>query len=143
MNTVSFSKPVDIKPVVTALRASPFERDLRDGDWKTILQVIARMPEPPRLLFSSRLADPTLLDETHALGAYSLLASPLESREIPEIGVTVAKISGLPGPTGKGREQLNFDLQNYGRPQRGNHRTSTRTDCRNLTSCGAGSRESV
>src|SRR5260370_13242064 len=58
------------------------ESDLRDGNWKTVLQACAGMPEPPRLLVSSRLADPELLDEARDLGAYSVLASPLDSPEI-------------------------------------------------------------
>ena len=58
------------------------ERDLRDGNWKTVLQACAGLPEPPRLLVTSRLTDPTLLDEARDLGAYSVLASPLDSREI-------------------------------------------------------------
>ena len=119
----SLSKPISIKPVVTALLVSPFasdhvavqevflylrwvliaayncaealafmrqtstpvvicEHDLRDGNWKTVLQACAGLPEPPRLLVTSRLADPTLLDEARDLGAYSVLASPLDSREI-------------------------------------------------------------
>jgi DNA-binding NtrC family response regulator len=63
--------------------------DFRDGNWKTLLQACAGMPEPPRLLVSSRLADPDLLDEARSLGAYSVLASPLDSREI-EVRVQMA-----------------------------------------------------
>ena len=130
MNTASLSKPINIKPVVTALLVSPFpsdhvaveevflylgwelntaydcaealalmrqtstpvvvcESDLRDGNWKTVLQACAGMDEPPRLLVSSRLADAKLLDEARELGAYCVLASPLDSREI-EVRVQLA-----------------------------------------------------
>ena len=102
------------------------ESDFRDGNWKTLLQACAAMAEPPRLLVSSRLGDPKLLDEARDLGAYSVLASPLDSREIEvrvqlawhswhrewrstsavsrasavsssEIGFTVARVVRLPG----------------------------------------------
>jgi hypothetical protein len=63
--------------------------DFRDGNWKTLLDACAGMPEPPRLLVSSRLADPELLDEARNLGAYSVLDSPLDSREI-EVRVQMA-----------------------------------------------------
>ena len=63
--------------------------DLRDGNWKTVLQVCAGMPEPPRLLVSSRLVDRKLLDEARDLSVYSVLASPLDSREI-EVRVELA-----------------------------------------------------
>jgi DNA-binding NtrC family response regulator len=65
------------------------ESDLRDGTWKTVLEACAGMAEPPRLLVASRLGDPKLLDEASDLGAYSVLASPLDSREI-EVRVQLA-----------------------------------------------------
>jgi len=111
------------------------ERDLWDGTWKTILQASARMPEPPRFLVSSSLADSKLLHEMHDLGAYSVLASPPDSREIEvrvqlawhswqrewrntrgvllgekvpsaEIGITAARVARS---TDAGRGQLDFD----------------------------------
>jgi hypothetical protein len=109
------------------------ESDFRDGNWKTVLQACAAMAEPPRLLVSSRLGDPKLLDEARALGAYSVLASPLDSREIEvrvqlawhswhrerrniravsfgavadsfEIGITVAGVSRLRGCVANGSD---------------------------------------
>ena len=65
------------------------ESDFRDGNWKTLLQACAGMPEPPRLLVFSRLGEPGLLEEARVLGAYSVLASPLDSREI-EVRVQMA-----------------------------------------------------
>ena len=104
------------------------ERDLRDGYWKTVLQASVGMPEPPRLLVCSRLVDPELLDEARKLGAYSVLASPFDSRDIEvrvqlawhswhrewrntrivshgeagsssENGITVVRVSSLPWPS--------------------------------------------
>ena len=65
------------------------ERDLRDGYWKNVLQSSAGMLEPPRFLVASRVVDPKLLDEAREVGAYSVLASPFDSREI-EVRVQLA-----------------------------------------------------
>src|ERR1700739_3236808 len=65
------------------------ESDLRDGNWKTILQACVGMPKPPRLLVSSRLADPEFFYEARYRGAYSALASPLDAGEI-EVRVQLA-----------------------------------------------------
>jgi DNA-binding response OmpR family regulator len=65
------------------------ECDLRDGSWKTVLQACVGMPKPPRLLVSSRVLEPELLDVMRDLGAYSVLTSPLDSREI-EVRVQLA-----------------------------------------------------
>jgi DNA-binding response OmpR family regulator len=167
MNTASLSKPINKKPVITALLVSPFpsdhvavqevfsylgwvlnaaydcaeasafmrqsstsvvicDCDLRDGNWKKDHQVCAGMPEPPRLLVSSHLVESELLNEARDLGAYSVLASPLDSREIAvrvqnvvaflasrmaehwrrltgsvasssKLGITVARVVRLPG----------------------------------------------
>ena len=58
------------------------ERNLRDGDWKTILGATARMAQPPRLIVSSRLVDFKLLSEVRSTGGYSVVASPFDAREI-------------------------------------------------------------
>jgi DNA-binding response OmpR family regulator len=130
MNMASLSKPINKKPVITALLVSPFpsdhvavqevfsylgwvlnaaydcaeasasmrksstsvvicDCDLRDGNWKKVLQICAGMPEPPRLLVSSRLIEPELLNDVRYLGAYSVLSSPFDSREI-EVRVQMA-----------------------------------------------------
>jgi hypothetical protein len=114
------------------------ERDLREGNWKTGLQACAAMPAPPRLLVSSRLVDSKLLDEALELGAYSVVASPLNSREIEvrvqlawhswhrewrnvsrgtvasssESGITVVRVSRFARPSDSRRRQLDFDDKN-------------------------------
>ena len=63
--------------------------NLRDGNWKKVFQICAGMAEPPRFLVASRLVEPELLDVARDLGAYSVLASPFDSREI-EVRVQLA-----------------------------------------------------
>jgi DNA-binding NtrC family response regulator len=58
------------------------ERNLRDGNWKTLLAASARVPQPPRLVVSSPSADLELFGEVRCKGGYSVLSSPFDAREI-------------------------------------------------------------
>jgi len=69
------------------LRHSPVpvvicEGELPDGTWKDVLTELGRMPRPPLLVVTSRLADDRLWLEVLNLGAYNVLAKPLNSKEV-------------------------------------------------------------
>jgi DNA-binding NtrC family response regulator len=57
------------------------ERDLPDGDWKDVLLAIHILRKPPLLIVISRLADDYLWAEALNLGAYDVLAKPLDQTE--------------------------------------------------------------
>ena len=57
------------------------ERNLPDGDWKDVLVAIHILRNPPLLIVISRLADDYLWAEALNLGAYDLLAKPLDQTE--------------------------------------------------------------
>jgi DNA-binding response OmpR family regulator len=50
-----------------------------------MLGEIMRLPEPPFLIVTSRLADERLWAEVLNLGAYDVLAKPFESKEVVRI----------------------------------------------------------
>ena len=58
------------------------ERDLPDGDWKDILAEVARLPNPPKLIVTSRLADDCLWAEVLNLGGWDVLAKPFDLMEV-------------------------------------------------------------
>jgi DNA-binding NtrC family response regulator len=57
------------------------ERDLPDGDWKDVLVAIHILRNPPLLIVIARLADDYLWAEALNLGAYDVLAKPLDQTE--------------------------------------------------------------
>ena len=61
------------------------EADLDPGTWQVMLGEIIRLPEPPFLIVTSRLADERLWAEVVNLGAYDVLAKPFESKEVVRI----------------------------------------------------------
>jgi DNA-binding NtrC family response regulator len=58
------------------------ERDLSPGTWVDMLEEGARLPNPPSLIVTSRLADDRLWAEALNLGAYDVLAKPFERMEL-------------------------------------------------------------
>jgi DNA-binding response OmpR family regulator len=58
------------------------EQNLPDGNWKTLLEEVEAMPARPRLIVSSRLADHQLWGEVLNLGAYDVLPTPFDAREV-------------------------------------------------------------
>jgi DNA-binding response OmpR family regulator len=62
------------------------ERNLPDGDWKTLLDELSLSPNPPRLIVSSRLADERLWAEALNVGCYDVLPTPYESEEVFRVG---------------------------------------------------------
>jgi DNA-binding response OmpR family regulator len=63
-------------PVVICVEHSPHET------WKVLLEQAAHMPNFPRIIVSSRLADDHFWAEVLQAGAYDLLAMPWEGREV-------------------------------------------------------------
>ena len=57
------------------------ERDLSVRNWKDVLELIQSLPEPPFLIVISRQADESLWAEALNLGAYDVLAKPLNDME--------------------------------------------------------------
>jgi DNA-binding response OmpR family regulator len=58
------------------------ERDLPDGNWRALLDEVSRLPSPPSVIVSSRLADECLWAEVLNLGGYDMLATPFEANEV-------------------------------------------------------------
>jgi len=58
------------------------ESKLPDGTWRDVLSQLSRQPSPPLLVVSSRFADERLWSEALNLGAYNVLAKPLNATEV-------------------------------------------------------------
>src|SRR5258708_32912950 len=56
--------------------------NLCNGYWKVLLEAAAKLPRPPKLIVSSRLADVHLWAELLKLGGHDVLARPLDAREV-------------------------------------------------------------
>ena len=58
------------------------ESELPDGSWKEMHSELRQLPQPPSLVVTSRLADERLWSEVLNLGAYNVLAKPLDQQEV-------------------------------------------------------------
>lgn len=58
------------------------ERDLPPSSWRDLLQHAIRLPAPPLLIVTSRLADEQLWAEAINVGAYDVLAKPFDAQEV-------------------------------------------------------------
>jgi DNA-binding NtrC family response regulator len=58
------------------------EDNLHPGTWRTILDFISALPDPPLLIVASRLADERLWAEALNLGAWDVLAKPFDRQEV-------------------------------------------------------------
>src|SRR6266567_4562640 len=56
--------------------------DGTDSDWRSLLCEIADLPDAPKLIVCSRLADERLWAEVLNLGGYDVLATPFDAREV-------------------------------------------------------------
>jgi two-component system response regulator HydG len=61
------------------------ERDLSGGNWKDVLESMRALPAPPLLIVISPSADDRLWAEALNLGAYDVLAKPLDDNEIVRV----------------------------------------------------------
>jgi len=58
------------------------EHDLSPGSWKELLDFVQRLPAPPPVIVTSRMADERMWAEVLNLGGYDVLAKPLNSEEV-------------------------------------------------------------
>ena len=58
------------------------DRDLPDGDWRQLWDLLARDPSPPMFIVTSRLADDALWAEVLNVGGYDLLLKPFRAEEV-------------------------------------------------------------
>ena len=58
------------------------DRDLMDGDWRGLWDILAREPKPPMFIVASRLADDALWAEVLNVGGYDLLLKPFRAEEV-------------------------------------------------------------
>src|SRR5712692_7999228 len=58
------------------------DRDLRDGGWKALLNQLARMNRPPKLIVTSLHADYRLWAEVLHLGGFDVLSKPFHTVEL-------------------------------------------------------------
>jgi len=58
------------------------ESELVQGSWRDLLDAVSRLPNPPMLVVTSRLADNYLWAEALNLGAYDVLAKPFYDEEV-------------------------------------------------------------
>jgi DNA-binding NtrC family response regulator len=58
------------------------ERNLPDGDWKTLLDALVDLPHQPRLIVSSHHACDYLWAEVLNLGGYDVLSTPFDHAEV-------------------------------------------------------------
>src|SRR5262249_22307746 len=61
------------------------ETDLSDGTWRDVLADLESLPNPPRVIVTSDLADEGLWAEALNFGAYDVLAKPFRAPEILRI----------------------------------------------------------
>jgi len=61
------------------------ERDLPDGSWKTLLDSLSMLPNPPLLVVTSQDTDDKLWSEVLNLGAYDVLSKPFDRSEVTRI----------------------------------------------------------
>lgn len=72
---------------ISFLNANPMpvvicDANLPDGTWRNLLAYGASLPNPPRLIVASHLADDQLWSEALNLGAHDVLAQPFRAREV-------------------------------------------------------------
>jgi len=71
-------RSLEIEPVPVVI----VERDLPDGNWKTLHNRLMQMLFPPELIVTCRLADEHLWAEVLNLGGFDVLAQPFCPREV-------------------------------------------------------------
>jgi DNA-binding response OmpR family regulator len=77
----------DAQTQLTTRRFSVVVSDagLPDADWKGVLNGLAKLPDSPVLIVSSRTADERLWAEVLNLGAYDLLMKPFDQTEVVRV----------------------------------------------------------
>lgn len=75
------------EPALTELKENRIpivlcENDVLRDSWRGLLVELAQLPDPPLLIVTSRLADERLWAEALNLGAWDVLAKPLDREEV-------------------------------------------------------------
>jgi len=84
------------------------ESTLPDGTWFGLLDKVNDLPEPPRFIVASRLADDSLWSEALNLCAYDVLVKPFEAQEVVRV-VNAALSSWLQGRERRSAHEATFD----------------------------------
>ena len=79
-----------LRSALSVLEAMPVPIIICDADrppdkWRELLDGISKLPDPPLLILTSRLADERLWAEALNIGAYDVLAKPLQAAEVVRI----------------------------------------------------------
>jgi CheY-like chemotaxis protein len=61
------------------------ESEIRNWNWRKVLNDLRRLPVPPQLVVTSRTADDYLWAEVLNVGGYDVLAQPLERDEVERV----------------------------------------------------------
>ena len=61
------------------------ESDVEEGGWREMLDDLQQRPDPPLLVVTARLADESLWAEALNMGAYDVLAKPLDAEEVARV----------------------------------------------------------
>jgi DNA-binding NtrC family response regulator len=61
------------------------EQRTGDPSWKNFLEKTGELPQPPCVIITSRIADDYLWSEALNLGAYDVLATPFDAREVMRV----------------------------------------------------------
>ncbi len=64
------------------------ECNLFPDTWRTVLEYVSALPDPPLLIVASRLADERLWAEALNLGAWDVLAKPFDKQEVRRVLAT-------------------------------------------------------
>jgi len=67
------------------------ETSLPSGDWRKVLQDLRKLPVPPQLVVTSRLADDHLWAEVLNIGGFDVLARPLDRDEVERVVASASR----------------------------------------------------
>src|SRR5579885_486011 len=72
------------------------ESDLPHWSWRRVLRDLRRMPLPPQLVVTSRVADDYLWSKVLNVGGFDVLAQPLEAEELERVIASARRHYGVP-----------------------------------------------
>jgi DNA-binding response OmpR family regulator len=86
----------DRRRALQALERNPVrvvitETSLPSGDWRKVLQDLRKLPVPPQLVVTSRLADDHLWAEVLNIGGFDVLARPLDRDEVERVVASASR----------------------------------------------------
>jgi len=61
------------------------ESEVRNWNWRRVLSDLRRLPAPPQLVVTSRIADDYLWAEVLNVGGYDVLTQPFEADEVERV----------------------------------------------------------